>query len=230
MKQSIFAYLFFSLSTLSSIAQKLTIQSPNQKINVALFSVQSAEVGEWYIKASYNNNGKVSEAIPRINLGLSRSDQDFSKDLKFLKAGKPLLINEQYTALHGKRSVCKNAANEVVVSFENPSRAKLNIIIRAYNDGIAFRYEFPDKQGTFVVKDELTAYSFPAETMRWMEKWNTANEDLYTAMNNDKVLSGEWGYPALFNTNDKACWFLLQAEDGIRDLYVTGVQTCALPI
>src|SRR6266496_5694472 len=27
-----------------------------------------------------------------------------------------------------------------------------------------------------------------------------------------------------------ACIFFFQAEDGIRDLYVTGVQTCALPI
>src|SRR5690349_24673501 len=26
------------------------------------------------------------------------------------------------------------------------------------------------------------------------------------------------------------CGFFFQAEDGIRDLYVTGVQTCALPI
>ena len=41
-----------------------------------------------------------------------------------------------------------NAANEVVVSFENPSKAKLNLIIRAYNDGITFRYEFPEKQGS----------------------------------------------------------------------------------
>src|SRR6267378_4916096 len=27
-----------------------------------------------------------------------------------------------------------------------------------------------------------------------------------------------------------SCFFFFQAEDGIRDLYVTGVQTCALPI
>src|SRR5438874_6553441 len=26
------------------------------------------------------------------------------------------------------------------------------------------------------------------------------------------------------------CFFFFQAEDGIRDLYVTGVQTCTLPI
>src|SRR5438874_5172480 len=29
---------------------------------------------------------------------------------------------------------------------------------------------------------------------------------------------------------NSACLFFFQAEDGIRDLYVTGVQTCALPI
>src|SRR3989449_6219219 len=29
---------------------------------------------------------------------------------------------------------------------------------------------------------------------------------------------------------DVACFFFFQAEDGIRDVAVTGVQTCALPI
>ena len=29
---------------------------------------------------------------------------------------------------------------------------------------------------------------------------------------------------------DVMCFFFFQAEDGIRDLIVTGVQTCALPI
>src|SRR2546430_6100334 len=31
-------------------------------------------------------------------------------------------------------------------------------------------------------------------------------------------------------TEGCACFFFFQAEDGIRDLTVTGVQTCALPI
>jgi alpha-glucosidase len=211
--KSTIATVIFMFSMLVSFSQKLAVQSPNQKISLALFSAQNTDVGQWYLKASYNDSGRTSEAIPRIDLGLLRSDQDFSKDLKFLKAGKSLLINEKYTALHGKKSTCSNSANEVVVSFENPSKAKLNIIIRAYNDGVAFRYEFPEKQGSFVVKDELTSYSIPRETTRWMEKWNPANEGLYTAMNNEKVLTQEWCYPALFNTNDKACWFLLHEAD-----------------
>src|SRR5690606_40874617 len=30
--------------------------------------------------------------------------------------------------------------------------------------------------------------------------------------------------------DERACRFFFQAEDGIRDFHVTGVQTCALPI
>src|SRR5438874_13646958 len=32
------------------------------------------------------------------------------------------------------------------------------------------------------------------------------------------------------HTGEQVDYFFFQAEDGIRDLYVTGVQTCALPI
>lgn len=199
--------------TISVGAQKVMVLSPNQKNSVGLFNRQGAETGEWYLSVFYNNNGKISEAIPTIDLGLSRSDQDFSTGLKFLKASKPLWINEQYSTLHGKKSLCSNTANEVVVSFENPSGAKLNIIIRAYNDGITFRYEFPEKQGSFTIKDEFTSYTIPNETTRWMEKWNPANEGLYTAMNNDKIQKQEWCYPALFHTIDTSCWFLLHEAD-----------------
>lgn len=201
----------------SLFGQKVVVQSPNQKIVVSLFSEQNNNVGGWWIRTSYKINDKVIEAIPRIDLGLSRIDQDFSNGLKFLREGKPVLINDQYTAVHGKKSNCKNQANEVVVYFENPSGAKMNIIIRAYNDGIAFRYEFPEKQGNYVVKDELTSYTIPREMTRWMEKWNPANEGLYTEMSNNKVLVGEWGYPALFNTGSQDCWFLLHESDVNRN-------------
>src|SRR5688572_23770876 len=103
LKLTVISLLFLSIASYT-FSQKLTVQSPNKKINVALFNAQNTDVGGWYIKASYDNIGKISEAIPRIDLGLLRSDQDFSKDLKFLKAGNPLLINEKYTAVHGKKS------------------------------------------------------------------------------------------------------------------------------
>ena len=203
---------FILLSTITVFSQKITVNSPNKKINVGLYNTQNGDSGEWYLKVSYTNNGKASEAIPQITLGLSRADQDFSKELKFLKVSKPLLLNELYKALHGKRSQCGNSANETVVSFENPGKAKLNLIIRAYNDGITFRYEFPEKAGSFVMNDELTTYSIPDSTKRWMEKFNPANEGLYSTMK-DGSTQQDWAYPALFNTQDNACWYLIHEAD-----------------
>jgi alpha-glucosidase len=200
------------IGTVATFSQKAVLVSPNQKISVALFNKQDGDTGEWYLKLSYVNGGKTTEVIPQVNLGLSRSDQDFIKDLKFLKAGKPVMINENYTAVHGKKSVCTNSANEVTVSFENAAKAKLNLIIRAYNDGAVFRYEFPEKTGSFTMKDELTAYVIPSGTKRWMEKWNTANEGLYSTMTDDNTQQA-WGYPALFNSPDNSCWYLLHESD-----------------
>ena len=203
---------FILLSTITVFSQKITFNSPNKKINVGLYNTKNGDSGEWYLKVSYTNNGKASEAIPQITLGLSRADQDFSKELKFLKVSKPLLLNELYEALHGKRSQCGNSANETVVSFENPGKAKLNLIIRAYNDGITFRYEFPEKAGSFVMNDELTTYSIPDSTKRWMEKFNPANEGLYSTLK-DGSTQQDWAYPALFNTQDNACWYLIHEAD-----------------
>ncbi|HLN22207.1 MAG TPA: glycoside hydrolase family 97 catalytic domain-containing protein [Bacteroidales bacterium] len=205
--------LLLVLSALFAIpftfSQDFNLVSPNNKISIALFNRQSSDIGEWFLKLNYVNDS-VSEAIPYITLGLSRNDQDFFKELKLIKTGKPVLIKEEYTALVGKRSHCTNSANEAVIYFENPDKSKMNLIIRAYNDGLAFRYEFPEKSGEYVMKDEFTSYGIPSKARRWLEKWNPANEGLYTAMTDDNTQQG-WCYPALFSAD--ACWYLIHEAD-----------------
>ncbi|WP_207533982.1 glycoside hydrolase family 97 protein [Desertivirga arenae] len=194
-------------------AQKLSVQSPNKKNIVALYQKGREGNYQWYLKVSHLDSGKTNTVIPEINLGLKRSDQEFSQNLKFLRNGKPRLVKETYTALHGKKSLCTNYANEVTIHFENPGKAKLNVIIRAYDDGITFRYEFPEKNGSFVMLDELTSYSVPQNTKRWMEKWNPANEGLYTLMSDEKIQKQEWCYPALFQAKGLSSWYLLHEAD-----------------
>ncbi|MEA4849829.1 MAG: glycoside hydrolase family 97 catalytic domain-containing protein [Paludibacter sp.] len=225
MKFRILVILAF-FSSFNLFAQKVTVVSPDKKINIGLFNTKNGESGEWYLKVSYINNGKITEAIPQIMLGLSRADQDFSKELKYLKNSKVTSINENYTALHGKRTNCSNSANETVVAFENPGKAKMNLFIRAYNDGIAFRYEFPEKSGSFVMNDELTTYAIPDSTRRWLEKFNPANEALYTSMK-DGSIQQDWAYPALFNTQDNACWYLIHEADLNRNYCGTKLSNAA---
>jgi len=199
-------------------AQTSTVSSPDGKINISLHDNSRAAKGTWFLTASYASKGKTSEVIPQIKLGLKRSDQDFSKELKLIRIGKQRLINESYTALHGKKSLCTNTANEVTLYFENPAGSGINAIVRAYNDGLTFRYEFPGKGLSAVVQDELTSYTIPDSAARWMEKWNPANEGLYTAMKKGEVQQQEWGYPALFNTAGGDCWFLIH-EAGLDRTY-----------
>jgi hypothetical protein len=202
--------------SINSFSANVNLISPNKKISISVLNRQNSDTGEWYLKVNYVKDSLTSEVIPDIRLGLSRSDQDFLKELKLVKTGKPVLINEEYLALTGKRSHRTNSANEIILYFENPDKSKLNLIVRAYNDGLAFRYEFPGKDGSYIVKDEYTSYSIPSGTKRWLEKWNTANEGLYSEMNDDKTQQS-WCYPALFKTQDNNCWYLIHESDVNRN-------------
>ncbi len=214
MKNTAFSLLLFLLP-FSVAAQVVSFYSPNQKIGISLNEKSGINKYEWFLEISYKDEDKYSVAIPYIYLGLSRSDQDFSKELKFLKASNPKTISENYKSIHGKRFDCSNTANEITVSFEKPDKAKMNLIIRAYNDGVAFRYEFPDKEGNYKILDELTSYIIPDSTKRWLEKFNPANEGLYSEMK-DGNIQQDWCYPALFNTPDKSCWYLIHEADNDR--------------
>jgi alpha-glucosidase len=212
MKCKVLIIVLILLCSTMVFSQKAMVSSPNQKIKIGLYNQHGQDIGSWYLKVTYNHSVNSCVAIPQIDLGLICSSGDYSKDLRFRKANKPLLINEQYTALHGKRSQRSNTANQVIVSFENSARIKLNLIIRAYNDGVAFRYEFPEKGESCSVVDELTAYTIPDGTRRWLEKFNPANEGYYREYEDGKVQQ-EWGYPALFLTSDSTTWYLIHEAD-----------------
>ncbi|UCH15426.1 MAG: glycoside hydrolase family 97 catalytic domain-containing protein, partial [Bacteroidales bacterium] len=136
-------------------------------------------------------------------------------------------VKDQYTAISGKRKECSNTANEMVLSFENPSKAKLNIILRAYNNGVTFRYEFPENTGTYKIKDELTSYLIPDSTQRWLEKFDLSNEGLYQTMR-DASDEQNWCYPALFNTMDSSCWYLIHEADLDKNYCATKLSNIGL--
>jgi len=198
--------------TMLAFSQPVKVVSPNQKNIIELFNHQDGNENRWFLKISYSRAGSNVEAVSRVDIGLLRNDQDFSNNLKFIKASKPLIIDEQYSMLHGKKQKCTNSANEVVVYFENSNKEKMNLILRAYNDGVTFRYEFPGKGGSYVIKDELTSYHINSAYKRWIQMFDLSNEWLFKYYKNDSV-QAIWGYPALFNSADSACWFLLHEAD-----------------
>ncbi len=49
----------------------------------------------------------------------------------------------------------------------------MNIIVRAYNEGVAFRYHFPETtNGLFLhIIGEQTSFTMPQGTMAYYERW-----------------------------------------------------------
>lgn len=208
----IYLILCITFSISYGYSQSSTLHSPNGRIRVELLNKQSADTAYWYLKVHYTNNEHVSEVFPEIRLGLVRSDNDFSQHLQLIKQSKNLYIKENYQALLGKRSQRSNEANEVTFYFKQQDKLSMNVIVRVYNDGVTFRYEFSDTRGTFTIQDEVTSYLIPDGTKRWLEKFNPANEGYYREMSNGETRQ-DWAYPALFQHKDSTVFYLIHEAD-----------------
>ena len=84
--------------------------------------------------------------------------------------------------LYGEQAVVPDNYNEgtLYLSKHDGSDYRLNIEVRDYDEGVAFRYFFPEHpQAVFhKVTDDLTEYTFPAGTKAWAAEWAQAPYEL----------------------------------------------------
>jgi alpha-glucosidase len=95
-------------------------------------------------------------------------------------------IDETYSMPHGKCSRVRNRCNEAVLMLRNASGARMDITFRAYDDGAAFRYGFPDPAsvGPIEITGELSGFDFPDGSRYWglhLNSFHTPYEKEYTA-------------------------------------------------
>ena len=76
MKFKLLPIIFFLLGSAMVFAQTTSVQSPNQKINIALYNQDGLNTGSWYLKIIYSSKGISKTVIPRIDLGLVCSTGD----------------------------------------------------------------------------------------------------------------------------------------------------------
>ena len=131
-------------------------------------------------------------------------------------------VTDDYQMLAGKKLHCTNEANEYEAAIGKNAR----LVLRVYNNGIAFRYELKGLKKQLLPK-ELTTYRIPEGTKRWMQNWTDSYEEFFplTTTANvpprrkqyDKDEQGyacRWGYPALLEPIDGV--FALISEANIE--------------
>ena len=130
-------------------------------------------------------------------------------------------VKEDYRMLTGKRLVCNNEGNEYVATLGEG----VKMVLRLYNDGIAFRYDYPEAW----TGSDPTVFRIPEGTRRWMQQWTDAYEGFFPLSTTYKVkpvpsfsgiskseegFNNRWGYPALLEPHDGV--FVLLSEANIE--------------
>lgn len=216
MKQA-FVFIYFLVSSFSINAQEII--SPNGKIKVVLNSPNKNPSHECFFTILYKTGNSFVEVLTDSKLGVSRIDEQFTNNLDFIAASKSVSIHDRYEMICGKRRWCENFGTQKIFHFENSNHQPLNIVFRVYNDGVAFRYEFPDHSDAVKsIIGEATTYVLPDSTNRWMQPFEGSYENFYPFNKTgiDEKGKQEWGYPALFKVNNQGIWGLI-SEAGISE-------------
>lgn len=199
------------LSCVEKVDQHLTIISPDQNL------VVTVDTKKLVYSVAYRNEPVLSES----KLGLVRDDEDFSTNLTVKKASRPQVVKDNYTMLTAKKANISYTATERIIETKTSSGKKMNIIFRVSDDGVAFRYEFPETSSEVrKIISEETSFRFFEGTKAWLQPKAEAQTGFehtnpsYEAHYMMEIDAGTpsptqngWVYPALFRYDNT--WMLI---------------------
>ena len=138
-------------------------------------------------------------------------------------------IQDEYIQFPGKRRQVVGRAAETTIHLRETTKPnrRWNLVLRAYDDGVAFRYEFPAQQGwtELAIKEERTQFSFSAGTRGYalpLNGFTTSHEKRYQ-LRHLAELPAEWllGLPLLVERPGGGWAAVMEADvDEFAGLYL----------
>jgi alpha-glucosidase len=211
-------------------AQNWSVTSPNGLVNL---SVQLADLSgtadypkgsRLYYRVEQGAEGSRAIVIHDSPLGLQLQGRDFLNSFRFESAQPPQLIEESYELLHGKRRRCHNRAQHLTLAFRNAAGQPLELDLRAYDDGVAFRYRLPGSgNGPLTLESEATGFALPADAKLWMAPSDKAAtySPAYETYYENEIVAGTpsplglgWSFPVLFRTATGRWGLITEADLG----------------
>ncbi|MDR2920469.1 MAG: glycoside hydrolase family 97 protein [Tannerella sp.] len=202
MKKYFILFIFFC-SFLQAQSQhilentKATLISPDGKYEFTFYQKEFADkTKQMYYTLSYDGKSVIEES----ELGVLIENQLFesalgipndncklwSENLTFTES-ETKNINQTWKPVYGERSIVRDHYNELILKFrkgEDQSGTTdngydkrryyfIDLVVRAYNEGVAFRYHFPEAtNGLFLhITGEQTQFALPEGTTAYYERW-----------------------------------------------------------
>ena len=177
MKTILFSLLFIlvglSIQNLSAQETK-SLQSPDGKLSITFQLTKDGSL-------SYSFKAFKQTVIAESSMGFVSGNS-----VSVPSAGWYLENSDQHSVISvwkpvwGKRSVVPDEYNELILNLKGPNTSELQhlrIEVRAYNDGVAFRYSIPaEEKNSWKPTAELTRYNFAGDYTAWF--YNGENHNI----------------------------------------------------
>jgi len=172
MKKVLFyVMVLLACSCLNSNKIETIIASPNLENSID-FSLD--ETGQLH----YSVRSGELQFIKPSPLGFELRTQSLKKDFEII-ASETYSESSTWKTIWGQRETVKNHYNQLTLHLKQKgTNVLVDIVAKAFNDGVAFRYIFPQQEELkdFVIIDELTTFNFKGDHKAW---WNFADYDNY---------------------------------------------------
>ena len=150
--------LFVLLACLSITSEAKTILSPDGNFKLSVEVVNGVP--------TYQLNYKNRPVIKRSNLGLDLKEQPDLLTGFAITAEKESTFDESWNPVWGEVKTIRNHYNELLVTLSQASTSReLLVRFRLFDDGLGFRYEFPEQPNLkyFTLKEEKTEFAMAGD-------------------------------------------------------------------
>lgn len=201
----LFILAFFVCTGMQTYAQTTTVSSPDKKISV---TVDNAE------KLSYSVKFKDRIIVNSSQLGFElKNETNLDGNFTLIKQNTEAINETWKPIVKSKHAQVLNNCNELQITLKEKSglMRQMELFVRAYNDGVAFRYKLyrSDRPGNRKITKELTTFNIPNDPKAWIVEYggySTSNEGEFKEHNlsylTDKSIAG---MPLLMDYGNN-CW------------------------
>ena len=149
---------------------KVTVESPDHHLRMEFYLKKDKDQNALlHYDVSYNGMPVVLDS----QMGLNVEGKSYWKENYEITGVEQSTKDTTWKPIYGQRDVIKDDYNELIVhlaKIQYPSR-KMDLVIRAYNAGVAFKYAFPkskDGKSLFYITGDETQFTMPADTKGWV--------------------------------------------------------------
>lgn len=208
-----FGLLLLLIITLPVFAQKeIKLSSPDNNI---IFSFKLTEKAPEY-RVEYKGRTLIEDS--KLSLSFKESG-NFGKSLH-MQNPRFSEVDTTYDLVVGKTKTARNQYREVLIPlFErNGAKRQIHLVVRAFNDGLAFRYEFPEQKKwlSYTLTDEQSTFQLAGDpivhTLFW-EKYTNNHEGFYNTLALSQIKADTlMDMPSLFEFPGKTYMAITEAN------------------